>query len=282
MRDGSAWRPASAGWHRWQSCLLDRERCGIAGHAVVAAAAGRAGTRHGVRRTGRRQRRAIEVIPVRENIYVFSGAPAPTSSLSVGRDGVFLVDTGARAECRADARGARAAAEADRLQDAAGGTFGRRGKLLDAARAVLPERAAQTDPLFANTTFAPDHIGGNAKVAAAGKTFTGGNVAGEIDVASEGAAILGYEKLLDRMGQAKLPTQALPTETYFGDHMKLSHFFNGEGVVLYHAPAATTDGDSIVNFRRSDVFATGDCSGCRRFRRSISRRAAAFRVCSRR
>jgi len=40
--------------------------------------------------------------------------------------------------------------------------------------------------------------------------------------------------------------------------MKLSHFFNGEGVVLYHAPAATTDSDSIVNFRRSDVFATGD------------------------
>jgi hypothetical protein len=40
--------------------------------------------------------------------------------------------------------------------------------------------------------------------------------------------------------------------------MKLSHFFNGEGVVLYHAPAASTDADSIVNFRRSDVFATGD------------------------
>ena len=111
---------------------------------------------------------------------------------------------------------------------------------------------------IANTTFAPDHIGGNAKVRAAGKTFTGGNVAGEIDAASEGAAILGYEQLVDRMVKAKFPTQALPTETFFGDHMKLSHFFNGEGVVLYHAPAATTDSDSIVNFRRSDVFATGD------------------------
>ena len=40
--------------------------------------------------------------------------------------------------------------------------------------------------------------------------------------------------------------------------MKLSHFFNGEGVVLYHAPAATTDSDCFVNFRRSDVFVTGD------------------------
>ena len=60
------------------------------------------------------------------------------------------------------------------------------------------------------------------------------------------------------MGQAKAPGRALPTDTYFGDHLKLSHFFNGEGVVLYHAPAATTDGDSFVNFRRSDVIATGD------------------------
>jgi hypothetical protein len=60
------------------------------------------------------------------------------------------------------------------------------------------------------------------------------------------------------MGQIKAPSRGLPTDTYFGDHLKLSHFFNGEGVVLYHAPSASTDGDSFVNFRRSDVIATGD------------------------
>src|SRR5258705_4891217 len=40
--------------------------------------------------------------------------------------------------------------------------------------------------------------------------------------------------------------------------MKLSHFFNGEGVELIHIPAASTDGDSIVFFRTSDVISAGD------------------------
>src|SRR4030095_10043414 len=35
-------------------------------------------------------------------------------------------------------------------------------------------------------------------------------------------------------------------------------FFNGEPVVIIHAPAARTDGDSLVFFRRSDVISTGD------------------------
>ncbi len=199
----------------------------------------------------------IEIVPVRENIYVLAGAGANIVA-SVGRDGVFLVDTGLEQNVEPMLA---ALAQLQKMVDfkrspaerwAAEGTF-----------STLLEPYYRSDPLkpiryVANTTFAPDHVGGNAKVRTAGKTFTGGNVAGEIDVANEGAAILGYEKLVDRMIQAKMPSQALPTESFFGDHMKLSHFFNGEGVVLYHAPAATTDSDSIVNFRRSDVFATGD------------------------
>jgi glyoxylase-like metal-dependent hydrolase (beta-lactamase superfamily II) len=39
--------------------------------------------------------------------------------------------------------------------------------------------------------------------------------------------------------------------------MKLSHFFNGEGVQLIHQPAAHTDGDTVVFFRGSDVIAAG-------------------------
>jgi cyclase len=199
----------------------------------------------------------VEVTPVRDNIYVFT-VGGTNIIASVGRDGVFLVDAGLEQH-------------SDEILTA----LGQLQRMIDFKRAPAERFAAEgnfstvlepyyrTEPpkpvrYIANTTFAPDHIGGNVKLRTAGKTFTGGNVAGEIDVNSEGAAILGYEKLVDRMGQAKLPTQALPTETFFGDHMKLSHFFNGEGVVLYHAPAATTDSDSVVNFRRSDVFATGD------------------------
>jgi glyoxylase-like metal-dependent hydrolase (beta-lactamase superfamily II) len=35
-------------------------------------------------------------------------------------------------------------------------------------------------------------------------------------------------------------------------------YLNGESVFLYHAPAAHTDGDTIVHFRGSDVLAVGD------------------------
>ena len=35
-------------------------------------------------------------------------------------------------------------------------------------------------------------------------------------------------------------------------------YLNGESVVLHHEPAAHTDGDTLVHFRRSDVVAVGD------------------------
>ena len=46
-----------------------------------------------------------------------------------------------------------------------------------------------------------------------------------------------------------------PTDVYEDESWK---FFNGEEVVLYHAPSAHTDGDSYVLFRRSGVISTGD------------------------
>jgi glyoxylase-like metal-dependent hydrolase (beta-lactamase superfamily II) len=53
-----------------------------------------------------------------------------------------------------------------------------------------------------------------------------------------------------------IPTAAWPTSTFTGKDKKL--FFNGEGVHIIHEPAAHTDGDSIVFFRRSDVISAGD------------------------
>jgi glyoxylase-like metal-dependent hydrolase (beta-lactamase superfamily II) len=103
-------------------------------------------------------------------------------------------------------------------------------------------------------------MGGNEKITAAGKTVTGGNVAGNISDAERGAAIIAHEKLLMRMIESKRPAPfgAQPTETYFTEYYKLSSHFNGEGIQLIHAPAASSDGDSIVWFRGSDVISTGD------------------------
>ena len=110
-----------------------------------------------------------------------------------------------------------------------------------------------------NTHLHADHTGGNEKIAKAGKTITGGNVTGEFGDAAEGATIVAQQAVLDRMGQAKpaLPFAALPEDTYHDDK-KLSHYFNGEAVILQHMPAAHTDGDTLVYFRGSDVIATGD------------------------
>src|SRR5690606_31430303 len=72
------------------------------------------------------------------------------------------------------------------------------------------------------------------------------------------AAVLAHENVLNRMVENQVPFRALPTETYFTEEYKLSTFFNDEGVRIVHIPAATTDGDSIVYFRGSDVIAAGD------------------------
>ena len=54
------------------------------------------------------------------------------------------------------------------------------------------------------------------------------------------------------------PTAAQPTDTYFDEFHKLPEYVNGEPVIIYHAPAANTDGDSFVFFRRSEVISAGN------------------------
>ena len=114
-----------------------------------------------------------------------------------------------------------------------------------------------------NTHVHPDHVGANQLLRQSGMTFTGGNVTGNISDATEGAAIMAHEAVLTRMtstagGATPAPADAQPTDTYYTDTMKLSHFFNGEGVQLIHQASAHTDGDTLVWFRGSDVIAAGD------------------------
>jgi glyoxylase-like metal-dependent hydrolase (beta-lactamase superfamily II) len=110
-----------------------------------------------------------------------------------------------------------------------------------------------------NTSLDADHTGGNEKIAASGKTLTGGNVAGDIADAAEGAAVFAHENVLMRLSKTGASFRALPTETYHIEGMRLSPMFHfGEAVQIIHQPAAHTDGDSMVYFRRADVISTGD------------------------
>jgi len=202
----------------------------------------------------------IEILPIRGNLYALMGA-GNNVVVSVGGDGVFIVDTGRTA-----------------MTD----------KLLDAIRRVQREWTLRNEPralgfgaetrstavdrhvtappkpirFIVNTSGDPDAVGGNEKLNRAGRTFTGGNVANDIRDSGEGAAILAHENVMTRVtkdgeGQPALTGDALPTLTYYTPSYKLSHFFNGEGVQLIHAKSAHTDGDSIVYFRGSDVIALG-------------------------
>ena len=58
------------------------------------------------------------------------------------------------------------------------------------------------------------------------------------------------------MEAAKLPNDMIPPDTYLENRRRKYH--NGELVEIFYQPNAITDGDSIVQFRRSDVIATGD------------------------
>jgi len=93
--------------------------------------------------------------------------------------------------------------------------------------------------------------------AKAGATMTGGNVTSMLGDAGTAAAVIAHENMLVRMTEMSKDDPSV-TESYHLPSYKLSQFFNGEGVQIFHAPAARTDGDSIVMFRYSDVIVAGD------------------------
>jgi glyoxylase-like metal-dependent hydrolase (beta-lactamase superfamily II) len=168
-------------------------------------------------------------MPAQGNIYMLVGAGGNVS-VQAGKDGVLIVDT----------------------------QFALLSKKILAAIRTLSNGPIR---YIINTHYHPDHTGGNENLRKAGSTIAGGNVSFDIRDAAEGAQIIAHENVLNRMSaptgsQAPTPPDAWPTSTFFGDEKKL--FFNGEGIEILHLPAAHTDGDSIVFFRRSDVISTGD------------------------
>ena len=107
------------------------------------------------------------------------------------------------------------------------------------------------------STVDAEHTGGTAKLAVAGKTYNGGE-AGRLVGDITPATVVAHENVLKRMTESKFPEAAWPTETYYIPIYKMSQYINGEGIQMYHVPAAITDTDSVVYFRFSDVISAGD------------------------
>jgi len=171
----------------------------------------------------------IETLQIRPNIFMLSGAGS-NMAVQIGHDGILVVDT---------------------LYP----------QLAQKALAAIRKLSDKPIRYIVNTNYRLDHVGGNATIRRAGSTISGGNVAFDISDASQGAAIVSFEKVLMHLSaptgkKAELPPEAWPTSTYFQGGKDL--YFNDEAVRIYHVPAAATDADSIVFFRKSDVIAVGD------------------------
>ncbi len=180
----------------------------------------------------------LEVLQLRPNFYLIAGAGGHIG-VQIGDDGVVVVDTGSAARA-------------------------------DAVVAAIKKLTPRPIRYVIDTSADPDHVGGNEALSKAGQTlFTApGSISIPGNFLGGAASILSAEKVLERMsaptGQSSpFPAAAWPTETF--DHPRKYMYLNGEGIEVLHQPAAHTDGDVLVFFRRSDVVVAGDILDTTRF-----------------
>lgn len=178
----------------------------------------------------------IDVLRVQGNVYMISGAGS-NITVQIGDQAVMMVDTGVA-----------------EMSD----------KVISAIH-TLTDRPIY---IIVSTSMDPDHTGGNGNLSKAGwATPNSDNIPFGHDVSDKlglrfpaGAAVLAHLNMLNRMSaptgqKAPVAHELWPTDTYESDDWRM---YNSEEVYIYHLPAAHTDGDSIVMFRRSGVVSTGD------------------------
>ena len=206
----------------------------------------------------------VHVMPVQGNVYMLI-ADGTNVTASVGADGVLVVNTGtaAIAPKLLDALKQLSVAVSSRPvpKDCFGancpGAWGWSSPFIDAVIAS-PAPPKPIRYIF-NTSAAPENVGGNQTISAAGFfPRVSGGFGAAVDNVGRGASIVAHENVLNTMSAAKAPSAAQPTDTFFDEFDKLPEFVNGEAILMYAAPNANTDGDSFVFFRHSEVIAAGN------------------------
>jgi glyoxylase-like metal-dependent hydrolase (beta-lactamase superfamily II) len=208
----------------------------------------------------------VHILPVQDNIYMFV-ADGTNVTASVGPQGVLLVNTGSAKmteKLQAAVHQLATSLAAGKTNKCNGvdcpGTWGWASPFIN----TVTSSPDPPKPLryIVNTSALPDNVGGNEKLAASGFYPRAAGLGSATGVGRT-ATVIAHENVLNRMSapagkQAPTPEKAWPTDTYFGAFYKLSEYFNGEAVIVYHEPAANTDGDSIVFFRHSEVISAGN------------------------
>jgi cyclase len=168
----------------------------------------------------------IHVLPVQGSVYMLVG-DGGNIAVQVGDQGPLVVDTGA-------------------------------GQLSDKVIAAIRKLSDKPIQFIVSTSLHADHTGGNVKLHAAGEdpSLFGSFFSAQFADAGRGATIIAHQNVQNRMNASGAPASAVPTDTFVEGRRRKYH--NNEGVEIFFEPNAITDGDSIVQFRRSDVIVTGD------------------------
>src|SRR4051812_48376680 len=170
----------------------------------------------------------LGVYQVRPNFYMIANAGA-NIGVQIGEDGAVLVDAGSASMS---------------------------SKVLERIKKLTPRPIRY----IIDTNAEPDHVGGNAALSTAGENLNVLSGVGSLTVGTA-APILSTEEVLNRMSaptgsKAAFPSDAWPTEAFFTPERTM--YFNDDGIELIRQPAAHSDGDLFVLFRRADVVMAGD------------------------
>jgi len=210
----------------------------------------------------------VHVLPVQGNVYMLV-ADGTNLTVSVGAEGLMLVNTGSQQMSDKVLTAINQLANATVAPPTTNNCFGANcpGAWGWSSPYMNTVISSPTPPkpvrYIVSTSVAPDHVGGNEKIATAGFFPRGGGFGAAVANVGRNAVIIAHENVANRMTapagkEAAFPVAAQPTDTYFDEFYKLPAYFNGEAVIVYHTPAANTDGDSIVFFRRSEIIAAGN------------------------